>query len=162
MAKFKKRRHGPTQSRDPQRPPAEAKPGPPPEARPEAKPEPEAPAEQPPEIPIGAVQQDEKDTKLNILFWLRVACAVGAGTAATFLFDSYEGEERRWASIGFMIAVFIGTIIYAKSMRIPFSLADRKKLVTQGIGSYIFLYLFVWIITYTLANLDGNPQVPFP
>ena len=159
MAKFKKRRHGPTQSKEPQRPPAEAKPEPAPEAKPEPKAE--APAEQP-EIPIGAVQQDEKDTKLNTLFWLRVACAVGAGTAATFLFDSYEGEERRWASIGFMIVVFIATIIYAKTMRIPFALSDRKKLVTQGIGSYIFLYLFVWIITYTLANLDGNPQVPFP
>lgn len=160
MAKFKKRRHGPTEGR-PQRPPAEAKPGSPPEAKP--TPKPEAPAEKPPEMPpVSAVQQDEKDAKLNILFWLRVACAVGAGTAATFLFDSYEGEERRWASIAFMIAVFIATIVVAKSMRIPFSLADRKKLVTQGIGSYVFLYLFVWIISYTLANLDGGAQVAFP
>lgn len=155
MAKFKKRRHGPAERREPPRPPAE-KPEPPAEARPEA------PAEKPPEPPVNLAQQGEKDEKLNRLFWLRVALAVGAGAAATFLFDSYEGEERRWASIAFMIAVFAASIVFAKTMRIPFSLADRKKLVTQGIGSYVFLYLFVWIISYTLANLDGGSQVQFP
>lgn len=156
MAKFKKRRSKPVDA------------GPEPEQRPDTAPEPlepkpeQRPAEKPPEPPVNTAQQGEKDSKLNKLFWMRVVFAVIAGTAATFLFDSYEGEERRWASIGFMIAVFAATIVIAKSMRIPFSLADRKKLVTQGIGSYVFLYLFVWIMSYTLANLNGASQVPFP
>ena len=51
-------------------------------------------------------RKSDKDKKLNKLFWLRVALAVIAGTAATFIFEDIEGEERRWASIGFMIIVF--------------------------------------------------------
>jgi len=61
-----------------------------------------------------------------------------------------------------MIVLFIVTCFIAKGMKINFSRADRKKLVTTGIGSYIFLYLFAWILTYTLLNLpQDNMSVPF-
>ncbi len=96
--------------------------------------------------------KSEKDKKLDKLFWLRVGFAVIAGTLATFIFEDIQGEERRWASIVFMIIVFIVTIFIAKSMKMQLPSSDRKKIVTQGIGSYIFLYLFVWILTYTIVH----------
>jgi len=102
--------------------------------------------------PISVAEKSEKDRKLNKLFWLRVGLAVIAGAAATFIFEDIEGEERRWASIVFMIIVFIGTIIVAKGMKLQLPSSDRKKIVTQGIGSYVFLYLFTWIVTYTLLH----------
>jgi hypothetical protein len=105
-----------------------------------------------PDTSINTDEKSEKDRKLNKLFWLRVGLAVIAGAAATFLFEGIEGEDRRWASIAFMIIVFIGTIIIAKGMKMQLPSSDRKKIVTQGIGSYIFLYLFTWIVTYTLLH----------
>lgn len=102
--------------------------------------------------PNSEAEKSEKDRKLNKLFWLRVSLAVIAGTAATFIFEDIEGEERRWASIAFMVVIFFGTIIVAKGMKMQLPSSDRKKIVTQGIGSYIFLYLFVWIVTYTLVH----------
>ena len=110
---------------------------------------PEVPSGEP---PVSEAERSEKDKKLNKLFWMRVALAVIAGTAATFIFEDIEGEDRRWASIGFMIVVFFGTIIVAKGMKMQLPSSDRKKIVTQAIGSYIFLYLFTWIVTYTLVN----------
>lgn len=113
--------------------------------------------ENPPENPsISVAEKSEKDRKLNKLFWLRVALAVIAGASATFIFGDIEGEERRWSSIGFMIIVFIGTIIVAKGMKMQLPSSDRKKIVTQAIGSYVFLYLFSWIVTYTLFNLGNS------
>jgi len=106
----------------------------------------------PSEPPVSEAEKSEKDRKLNKLFWMRVALAIIAGTAATFIFEDIEGEDRRWSSIGFMIIVFFGTIIVAKGMKMQLPHSDRKKLVTQGIGSYIFLYLFTWIVTFTLVN----------
>jgi len=102
--------------------------------------------------PVSEAEKSEKDRKLNKLFWMRIVLAVIAGTSATFIFDGIEGEERRWASIGFMIIVFFASIIVAKGMKMQLPSSDRKKLVTQAIGSYIFLYLFTWIVTYTLVN----------
>lgn len=112
--------------------------------------------------PADIAQQGEKKRKLNQLFWMRVIVAIIAGISATVLFDSVEGEERRWSSIVYMIVIFAATIIFAKTMNIPFALSDRKKLYTQGIGSYVFIYLFMWIFSYTLANLDNSSvSIPF-
>ncbi|MFB5624404.1 MAG: hypothetical protein ACE5RP_05780 [Nitrosopumilus sp.] len=105
------------------------------------------------EPPVSIAEKSEKDRKLNKLFWMRVALAIIAGTTATFIFEDIEGEERRWASIGFMIIVFFGTIIVAKGMKMQLPSSDRKKIVTQAIGSYVFLYLFSWIVSYTLTHL---------
>jgi len=103
--------------------------------------------------PISEVEKSDKDKKLATLFWMRIALAIIAGAAATFVFEGIEGEERRWASIGFMIILFFATIIVAKGMKMQLPSSDRKKIVTQGIGSYVFLYLFTWIVSYTLTHL---------
>jgi len=102
---------------------------------------------------------------INILFWLRVALAIIGGIAATFIFDSIEGEDRRWASIAFMIIIFIVTIGIGKGLKMQLPRSDRKKLVTTAIGSFVFLYLFSWIVSYTLVNISGNESgvsIPFP
>jgi len=92
--------------------------------------------------------------KENKLFWLRIGFAIMGGAAATFLFDTIEhDEEHRWISIGFMIILFLVTCVIAKGMKINFPRSDRKKIVTTGIGSFIFLYLFAWIMSFTLLNL---------
>jgi hypothetical protein len=112
----------------------------------------ETPAVPPTEPSINLAEKSEKDRKLNKLFWLRVSLAIIAGTVATFIFEDIEGEERRWASIAFMVIIFAGTIVIAKGMKMQLPSSDRKKIITQGIGSYIFLYLFTWIVTYTLVH----------
>ncbi len=109
-----------------------------------------------PEPVKNEVETADYKKKLDKLFWIRVAFAVIGGIAATFIFEPLEGEERRWASIGFMIILFIVTIGIGKGMKMNLPSSDRKKLVTQAIGSYIFLYLFMWIVSYTIVNVVGN------
>ena len=102
--------------------------------------------------PISEAAKSEKDRKLSKLYWMRIALAIISGAAATFLFEDIEGEERRWTSIAFMIILFIGSIVVAKSMKMQLPSSDRKKIVTQALGSYVFLYLFIWILTNTIVN----------
>ena len=90
------------------------------------------------------------------LFWFRVVLAGIGGTIATFAFEDISGEERRWASIGFMIILFIASGIVAKTWRIPVPRSDRKKYATAGIGTYVFFYLFTWIVSYTLVHANDN------
>jgi len=112
---------------------------------------------------ISEEQQNITKKRTNLLFWMRFGFALIGGAIATFLFEEIDGdEERRWTSIIFMIVLFIITCFIAKGMKINFPKADRKKLVTTGIGSFIFLYLFAWIMTYTLLNLPRNDfSLPF-
>jgi len=108
-------------------------------------------------------QQNITKKHTNTLFWMRFALALIGGAAAEFLFDGIaDSEEKRWSSIIFMIVLFIVTCFIAKGMKISFPKSDRKKLVTTGIGSYIFLYLFAWIMTHTMLNLPkDNFSLPF-
>jgi len=148
LAKHKKKISKPTPNpKDSKKDPIESKP----EDTPEIE-SAEPPNNPPTEPETNQAENSEKDRKLNKLFWLRVSLAIIAGTIATFIFEEIEGEERRWASIGFMIIVFAGTVVIAKGMKMQLPSSDRKKIVTQGIGSYIFLYLFTWIVTYTLVH----------
>jgi uncharacterized membrane protein YeaQ/YmgE (transglycosylase-associated protein family) len=121
-------------------------------------------SEIPPPTPvISEEQQNITKKRTNMLFWMRFAFAIIGGAIATFLFEEIDGnEERRWSSIIFMIVLFIITCFIAKGMKINFPKADRKKLVTTGMGSFIFLYLFAWIMTYTLLNLPRDDfSLPF-
>ena len=95
------------------------------------------------------------------LFWMRIAFSISGGVIATFAFeDIVDVEEKRWSSIGFMIMLFIATTIIAKSWRIR--IANRKKYVTTGIGSFVFLYLFFWIMSHTLVNAETSTSMnPF-
>ena len=151
MAKFKKKKSEPTaDSNDSKNESVEEIPTDIPQTE-KSKPVPETPTEP----SVSVAEKSEKDRKLNQLFWIRVTLAIIAGISATFIFEDIEGEERRWASIGFMIGIFFATVIVAKSMKMQLPSSDRKKVVTQAIGSYVFLYLFSWIVSYTLTHLGS-------
>ena len=135
------------------------------EKKPETPDEPEVSEtkDTPPTEPVQSEQEKSyTKRKLDQLFWLRVGLAVLAGTAATFIFEPIEGEDRRWASIAFMIIIFIVSAIIGKGMKLQLPKSDRKKLVTTGIGSYVFIYLFMWIFTYTLVNLPNDSEISIP
>jgi hypothetical protein len=139
-----------------------------PEPEPEFADIPVASSSDTPDIPstepvVSEEQKDITKKRTDMLFWLRFGFAIAGGAIATFLFEGIENsEEHRWSSIGFMIVLFIITCFIAKSMKINFPKSDRKKLVTTGMGSYIFLYLFSWIMTYTLLNLPRDDfSLPF-
>jgi len=112
---------------------------------------------------INTEQENITKKRADKLFWMRVVFAVMGGIAATFLFEGIEdSEEHRWTSITFMIILFLVTCFIAKGMKINFPRTDRKKIVTTGIGSYVFMYLFSWIMTFTLLNLpQDNTSIPF-
>jgi len=117
----------------------------------------------PAEPVVSDEQKNITKKRTDMLFWLRIGFALIGGMIATFLFEEIEGsEERRWSSIIFMIGLFIITCFIAKGMKINFPKSDRKKLVTTGMGSFVFLYLFAWIMSYTLLNLPRNDfSLPF-
>ena len=149
LARFKKRKWG---SEKPRKTESEAPPT-----------ESEAPPTEP-EAPPAETFEDKSATKklTDRLFWMRIVFSVVGGIIATFAFeDIVDVEEKRWTSIGFMIMLFIATIIIAKTWRIR--IQNKKKYVTTGIGSFVFIYLFVWIVSYTLVNSASSPSlIPFP
>ena len=126
----------------------------------ESEPAVETPTESKPDPTEDPIDKSATKKLTDRLFWLRLATAIAGGVIATFAFeDIVDMEEKRWTSIGFMIMLFIATAIVAKSWKIR--IANRKKYVTTGIGSFVFMYLFTWIFTYTVVNA-GTSQSMIP
>ena len=126
----------------------------------ESEPAVETPTESKPDPAEDPIDKSATKKLTDRLFWLRIAVAIAGGVIATFAFeDIVDVEEKRWTSIGFMIMLFIATAIIAKSWRIK--IANKKKYVTTGIGSFVFMYLFTWIFTYTVVNA-GTSQSMIP
>lgn len=152
MAKLKKKKSEPTpESKSTEVPPAET-----PEIAKTPEKTPDAPAPNP----------TSYTKKLDRLYWMRIIFAAASGIIATFAFENIDGEERRWASIAFMIVVYLVTLAIAKGMKMQLPSSDRKKIVTQAIGSFVFIYLFMWIVSYTLVNIPSSGfnlgTVPLP
>ena len=176
MARRKKRKYTPSTggapppTAPPPPPPSEPDAPPPEHPKPAGRPGSAPPPTEPPGAPEpfppeAEISVDDRNYKLNRLYWLRIILAVAAGISATFIFEPFEGETRRWASIGYMIILFAGTVFVAKTMRIPLSKSDRKKIVTQALPSYVLMYLFVWVMSYTIVNAsapDAGMMSPLP
>ena len=125
---------------------------------PESEPAVETPTESKPDPTEDPIDKSATKKLTDRLFWLRIAVSIAGGVIATFAFeDIVDMEEKRWTSIGFMIMLFIATAIIAKSWRIK--IANKKKYVTTGIGSFVFMYLFMWIFSYTVVNAGTSKSM---
>ena len=124
----------------------------------ESEPAVETPTESKPDPTEDPIDKSATKKLTDRLFWLRIAVSIAGGVIATFAFeDIVDMEEKRWTSIGFMIMLFIATAIIAKSWRIK--IANKKKYVTTGIGSFVFMYLFMWIFSYTVVNAGTSKSM---
>ena len=124
----------------------------------ESEPAVDTPTESKPDPTEDPIDKSATKKLTDRLFWLRIAVAIAGGVIATFAFeDIVDMEEKRWTSIGFMIMLFIATAIIAKSWRIK--IANKKKYVTTGIGSFVFMYLFMWIFSYTVVNAGTSKSM---
>ena len=49
--------------------------------------------------------------------------------------------------------------LYAVFPYLVSKIAKKKKYITTGIGSFVFMYLFFWIFTYTVVNTGTSQSV---
>ncbi len=93
---------------------------------------------------------------LDRVFWLRIGFAVIAGLLAGGLdFLTFNENAANGIGIGFLL--YIVSYVVARSRygrMIPPS--DKKKLLTNGIGGYIFMFLFIWILYNTIAFMQAR------
>ncbi|GIU70867.1 MAG: hypothetical protein KatS3mg003_0346 [Candidatus Nitrosocaldaceae archaeon] len=96
---------------------------------------------------------------LDRVFWLRIGFAVIAGLVAGGLgFLSFNENAANGIGIGFLfylISYIVARGIYGKI--IPST--DKNKLITTGIGAYVFMFLFIWILYNTIFVQTGGEDV---
>jgi hypothetical protein len=92
--------------------------------------------------------------KLARLAWIRVGLGAIAGLVAGFL--NFVTLDPNVVNPNAYYGVYIGVIVYIASYYLAkYNLVkginpkDRNKLFTQGIGSFIIMFIFCWIVVST-------------
>jgi hypothetical protein len=100
--------------------------------------------------------------QLQILAWIRVGLGALSGFLAGILpFGANPGQYpfsvNSYAGIYIAVFIFIASYYLAKyGMGIHLPHKDRNKLVTQGIGGFIMMFLFIWILYSTYCYSVHN------
>ncbi|MHB8566579.1 MAG: hypothetical protein ACYC7D_07685 [Nitrososphaerales archaeon] len=98
--------------------------------------------------------------KLNFLSWIRVGLGAIAGFLAGALGFVTIGTKltSEYPYYGLYVAAIVYIASYYLARQFILTNLDPKnknKLITQGLFSYVMIFLFVWIIFNTLVNITG-------
>jgi hypothetical protein len=82
---------------------------------------------------------------------MRLGFGVLAGIIAGALgFLSYNPQAFRGIGVGFMV-YFVSYILARFAIGRNLPPTDYRKMVTTGMGGYVFMFLFVWILYNTFV-----------
>ena len=91
-------------------------------------------------------------TPLDKLYWLRVAAGVLSGVFATLLGFVSANQPEAYKGVILALAIYALTSYAARYHMFKNAAVSLRKIYTHGIGSFIMLFLFTWILLNTLIT----------
>jgi hypothetical protein len=91
-------------------------------------------------------------TPLDKLYWLRVAAGVLSGVLATLLGFVGANQPEAYRGVILALAIYALTSYAARYHMFKNLGVSLRKIYTHGIGSFIMLFLFTWILLNTLIT----------
>ncbi len=86
-------------------------------------------------------------TIFDKLFWLRAGLGAVTGVLAQFIFggDYYNGVVL--GLLVYLLSYYLARFVWGKNV----TKQEMAKLYTSGIGTFVMLYLFFWLLLFTLG-----------
>lgn len=89
-------------------------------------------------------------TPLDKLYWLRVTAGVSSGVIATLFGFIGVNQPEAYRGVILALAVYALTSFVARYQIFKDLGVGLRKIYTHGLGSFIMLFLFTWILLNTL------------
>jgi len=84
---------------------------------------------------------------LDRIYWFRAALAAITGCAVDYLFGTDYASGLLLGAVVFMGSYYIVRAIWGSRVKPD----QSSKLYTAAVGSYIMIFLFVWILSFTVG-----------
>ncbi len=86
-------------------------------------------------------------TIFDKLFWFRSGLGAVTGVLAQFIFgsDYYNGVVL--GLLVYLLSYYFARFVWGKNV----TKQEMAKLYTSGIGTFVMLYLFFWLLLFTLG-----------
>jgi len=88
--------------------------------------------------------------QLDQLFWTRALLGMATGLLSGIM-GSFDGTTYTGLLLAF-IAYIISYLMAKYIMRLDLPPQESRKIFTTGLGSFMALWLFTWIIYYTILH----------
>jgi uncharacterized membrane protein YeaQ/YmgE (transglycosylase-associated protein family) len=87
-------------------------------------------------------------SEFDKVYWMRLAIGVVAGVGAKYIFGADYLDGLLLGIIGYLMSYYAARYVWFRKL-------DKTKLgkiYTTGIGGYVMVFLFSWILLFTLAS----------
>lgn len=91
-----------------------------------------------------------ESNRWNRIFWIRIALGIISGLLSGLLKFTVPHNPKAYLGLFIAFIIYFASIYYAKFTIRDIPKEERYKLVTTGMGSFILLFLFVWILYNSL------------
>lgn len=113
-----------------------------------------------PASPVPPIDPKMWRHQLNVLSWIRIGLGVLAGFLASALGFVTIGttltSEKPYYGLYVAAIIYIASYYIARQFILTnIDPKNKNKLFTQGLFSYVMMFLFVWIVFNTLINVIG-------
>ena len=85
-------------------------------------------------------------TVFDKLYWMRVGFGILFGVAAEYVFKLDYFDGILLGILGYLTSYYVARFVFFKTV-------DKKnvsKLYTAGIGAYVMMFIFTWLLLFTL------------
>jgi len=87
-------------------------------------------------------------TAFDKLYWMRVGWGILFGGITEYFFKFDQGYNGILLGIlGYLVSYYIARVLFFR--KVEQSIAS--KLYTTGIGAYVMMFLFTWLILFTIS-----------
>ncbi len=86
-------------------------------------------------------------TKTDKIFWLRVGFGALAGVASELLFGTDYVSGVLLAMITYFASYYLVRWVWGSQFKVE----EATKMYTAGLGSFVLLFLFLYILLFTLG-----------
>lgn len=83
------------------------------------------------------------------LYWTRLGFAVLAGFLADFIFGLDVFDGILMGVLGFLGSYYVSRYAWYRNLEAQYT----SKMYTTGIGGYVMIFLFTWILLFTLSHV---------
>jgi len=81
------------------------------------------------------------------IFWIRVGFGITTGCVSQVLFDNDYPSGILLALVVYLATFYLVKTMWGSKMKA----GDQRKLYTSGAGSFALLFLFFWILLFTVG-----------
>jgi hypothetical protein len=85
---------------------------------------------------------------LDKLYWVRISLGVVAGLVSAFVFHADYGNAISVAILIYLASYYVARYLWFKKV----APSETSKIYTTGLFGFVMLFIFVWILLFTLVS----------